>query len=73
MSGGPVCECIELIGRQAASSEWVVTQRRSSQSAFNGYRKTPSVYSEVACRSCLRRWRTKARYVDDLPDGGAVS
>jgi len=33
---------------------------------------TPSAYSEVTCGTCERRWRTKATYVDQLPDGAAA-
>jgi hypothetical protein len=49
---------------------WVVVARRCNYSAFNGYRWTPSDYSEVRCTrpDCLGRWRTKAKYVDALPD-----
>lgn len=49
---------------------WVVLQRRCNHSAFNGYRRTPSAYSDIACEAdgCIARWRTKAAYVDDLPD-----
>ena len=48
--------------------EWRVTARRCNYSAFNGYRWTPSDYSEVKCFRCVRRWRTKAAYVDRLAD-----
>ncbi|GAA3085622.1 hypothetical protein GCM10020000_88090 [Streptomyces olivoverticillatus] len=49
---------------------WVVLQRRCNHSAFNGYRRTPSAYSRVLCTApgCAAAWRTKAAYVDDLPD-----
>jgi len=46
----------------------VVAQRRCNHSAFNGNRYTPSAYSEVRCTVCGRVWRTKAAYVDTLPD-----
>lgn len=65
MSGGLVCRCPE---RQKPITEraWEVTVYKGNYSAFNGYRFTFSEYSEVVCNICLRRWRTKARYVYDL-------
>ncbi|NIT79608.1 MAG: hypothetical protein GWN58_33160 [Anaerolineae bacterium] len=67
MSGGPVCSCPE---RQKPITErkWRVTQRYCNHSAFNGYHWTPSDYSEVRCMECRMSWRTKAKYVDLLPD-----
>lgn len=47
---------------------WYVTVRKANYSAFNGGRRTPSDYSEVRCFKCGARWRTKAAYVDELPD-----
>lgn len=47
-------------------ARWVVLTLRANYSAFNGYRRTPSDYSEVRCLECGRRWRTKAAYVDNL-------
>lgn len=49
---------------------WVVLQRKCNFSAFNGYRRTRSAYSSVECQApgCGRVWRTKAAYVDGLPD-----
>ena len=65
MSGGAACRC-----RQR--SAWRVAARQSNASAFNGYRETPSAYSEVRCLAelggCSARWRTKAAYVADTPD-----
>jgi len=49
-------------------SAWVVTQRKGNRSAFNGYRWTPSAYSEVRCTVGGSVWRSRAAYVDDLPD-----
>jgi hypothetical protein len=43
-------------------------ERRCNYSAFNGYRRTPSDYSLVGCKTCGISWRTKAAYVDGLPD-----
>ena len=45
-----------------------VLTRMGNYSAFNGYRWTPSDYSQVACTDCGATWRTKAAYVDTLPD-----
>jgi hypothetical protein len=50
--------------------QWIVTVLRANYSAFSGYRWTPSDYSEVRCRRCGARWRTKASYVDRLPKQG---
>ena len=60
MSGGLRCTCRGWYG-------WRVTVYRGNFSAFNGYRFTPSDYSEVVCERCGARWRTKAKYVDSLP------
>lgn len=52
---------------------WRVLQRCANYSAFNGYRRTPSAYSEIHCwpalGGCGARWRSKAGYVAGLPDG----
>lgn len=47
---------------------WSVDVRHANYSAFNGGRRTPSPYSQVRCGSCGCVWRTKAAYVDTLPD-----
>lgn len=49
---------------------WVVLQRKCNYSAFSGYHFTESDYSAVQCQApgCGRVWRTKAAYVDKLPD-----
>lgn len=47
---------------------WLVTVRKANHSAFNGGHRTPSAYSEIWCGTCGRRWRTKAAYVNKLPD-----
>ncbi|MFJ1742427.1 hypothetical protein ACIOG4_27610 [Streptomyces microflavus] len=49
---------------------WTVVQRRCNHSAFNGYRRTTSPYSRVECTApgCSAAWRTKAAFVDRLPD-----
>lgn len=47
-----------------------VIQRHGNASAFNGYRWQPSDYSAVICLApgCGQVWRTKGRFVEDLPD-----
>ena len=45
-----------------------VVNRRCNYSAFNGYHRTPSRYSGLVCLNCGAMWRTKAKYVDRLPD-----
>lgn len=65
MSGGFFCECH---GTRAERMEhWEITAYRCNYSAFNGYRYTPSRYSEVHCKKCGQFWRTKAAYVRRLP------
>jgi hypothetical protein len=55
--------------------DWVVDVYMANYSAFNGYQRTPSDYSEVRCTHASHgvgggpRWRTKAAYVDTLPGG----
>jgi hypothetical protein len=46
----------------------MVVQRECNHSAFNGWKYTPSKYSEVRCVMCGRSFRTKAAYVALLPD-----
>lgn len=48
-------------------THWRVTVYRANHSAFSGYRRTRSDYSELQCRWCGRRWRTKAAYVESTP------
>jgi hypothetical protein len=49
---------------------WRVSAYKCNHSAFSGYRRTPSDYSEVVCSvlmgGCGARWRTKAAYVEDI-------
>lgn len=58
-------------GREHRES-WRVIQRHGNASAFNGYHWTPSDYSAVRCGDCGRVWRTKAAYVDDLPNESSI-
>jgi hypothetical protein len=54
----------------SSRAEWVVLQRNCNHSLFNGGRKTWSRYSGVYCAGCGACWRTKAKYVESLPDSG---
>lgn len=60
MSGDVICKC--------SPRRLVVTMRNYNRSAFNGYHWTPSDYSQVRCLTCGHFYRTKAKYVDGLPD-----
>jgi len=60
VSQGHACRCKAPL--------WHVAMRKHNRSAFSGYWYTPSAYSLVACLNCNATWRTKARYVDKLPD-----
>ncbi|MFD4397241.1 hypothetical protein [Kitasatospora sp. NPDC058478] len=62
MSGGNTCR------DKTHRPRWRVQLRNANRSAFNGYRLTPSDYSEVRCGECGHVWRTKAAYVTTLPD-----
>ena len=62
MSGGLACHVPEH------RPSWFVEARKVNYSSFSGRRRTPSAYSEVRCGVCRLRWRTKAAYVDQLPD-----
>lgn len=66
MSSGPACSCLGPASERRRY--WRVAQRRQNRSAFNGYRPTPSAYSEVVCLVCEARWRTRAGYVHLLAD-----
>ena len=63
MSGGTFCRCEKPDRRN-----WRVTQRNCNHSAFSGYHFTPSDYSAISCLLCHSSWRTKAGYVDSIPD-----
>jgi hypothetical protein len=67
VSSGPAC------GSPGHFKHWRVFQRNCNHSAFNGYHKTPSTYSSLACfgnddGTVHRVWRTKAKYVSYVPD-----
>lgn len=61
MSGGSVCVCKGT--KEERMKNWRVVQYKCNHSAFNGYHRTSSDYSEVSCDMCQFRWRTKANYV----------
>lgn len=60
MSGGDAC--------RGTTHDHVVVDRKCNYSAFNGYQRTPSDYSLIRCVTTGALWRTKAKYVDQLPD-----
>lgn len=75
MSGGVFCHCGEFHNAGSSSAKakhreqfWRVLQRNCHHSAFAGYHRTYSDYSSVICMKCGGAWRTRAKYVDDLPN-----
>lgn len=61
-------------------TQWRVRTRKANYSTFNGRHYIPSAYSEIIYPPCLAdptapggRWRTKAAYVDQLPNEEEVS
>lgn len=61
------CWCNER-NKPIAERKWTVGRRKYNESAFNGGHRTPSKYSDVICSGCGTVWRSKAAYVDKLPD-----
>jgi len=61
------CHCEER-RKPVEQRRWVVVTRKGNYSAFNGYRWASSAYSDVLCLFCGAIGRTKARFVDRLPD-----
>lgn len=57
------CEC-----KPKDKRKWFVMRRHERCSAFEGYRRVFSNFSDVFCLGCFRLWRTKARYVGHLPN-----
>ena len=51
---------------------WRVIHYRCNFSAFNGYHRTPSEYSLIRCTVDGKFWRTKATYVETLPQFSAM-
>lgn len=66
MSGGLGCTCPGTA--EEKRKHWRVEVRNANHSAFSGYRRTPSRYSRIRCLQCGHVWRTKAKYVAELPD-----
>lgn len=67
MSTGFGCQCEER-KKPISERNWRVTKRNFNTSAFNGYHRTSSDYSTVTCLTCMTTGRTKANYVDSVPD-----
>lgn len=57
-----------MIACQNRKHRRVVVHRRCNFSTFNGRHWTPSAWSLLSCLDCGRSWRSKGKYVDDLPD-----
>jgi len=68
MSSGPSCNCPER-DKPASDRNWIVYKRYYHRSAFSGYHYTISDYSSLWCRCCGAVWRSKAKYVSQIPDG----
>lgn len=64
MSKGIACKCPGT--RKDKMKNWTILQYKSNQSAFSGYKTTPSDYSSLRCTKCNSIWRTKSPYVDEL-------
>lgn len=58
-----------MIKCKCDNPKWVVLHYKHNHSAFSSpkYAEHYSEYSTVACKNCYATWRTKARYVDNLP------
>lgn len=67
MSGANTCKCPER-SKPIEHRRWIVVDRCCNYSAFSGYHRTPSRYSLIQCLACGVYWRTKAKYVQLLPD-----
>lgn len=68
MTQGKSCTCPNRNLDIYRACHWRVLVRNSRCSAFEGYQQMWSPYSLVECRRCGLVWRTKAKYVGDLPD-----
>lgn len=60
-SKGIACKC--NLKKVEKMKNWVVVTYRGNKSAFNGYKFTPSEFSEIKCNKCGNTWRTKMNYV----------
>ena len=68
MSGHNPCTCKGTW--EEKRKNWVVTRRNYNNSYFE-YPKGQAHYSEyssISCKKCTGYFRTKAKYVDDLPE-----
>lgn len=65
MSNSFSCKCPER-KRPVDERDWIVSQYCCNHSAFNGYHRTRSDYSTVACRRCGAVGRTKGEFVVSL-------
>lgn len=61
------CECEGSKDMKFRRQNWRVIHRHHNHSIFHGGYQA-SDYSEILCLVCGNYWRTKAKYVDDLPD-----
>lgn len=73
MSGGKSCQCSERIEPIKGTSNrpgrlWRVIKRNENNSYFVKNRSQWSAYSCVLCLRCRTVWRTKATYIDHLPN-----
>lgn len=61
MGSGVRCKC--------DNPEWKVLHYKHNHSAFETpkYAEHYSEYSTIICMNCGHVWRTKAKYVEDLP------
>jgi hypothetical protein len=68
MSDGPACHCPE---RQKPISErlWECWAHKCNHSAFNGYHRTSSDWSQVYCPACRALWRTKSNWAGLIHQG----
>lgn len=50
----------------APLAEWTVLVYKANHSAFSGYARTRSSYSQLECDRCGFIWRSKAAYVESV-------
>jgi hypothetical protein len=69
MSGWIKCSCEKT--QKEKRNNWVVIHRNHNHSYFESPKGAEhySDYSEVVCTKCSGSFRTKANYVDELPNG----
>ena len=67
------CHCQER-KKPVAERNWEVWRRHCNHSYFERPKGCwhPSDYSTVYCKTCRALGRTKAKYVDLLPDGNSL-